>query len=1232
MNRNDNNPLGVSSEALLRFLDATPRDKRPDSPGAASGPPSGTPGEPGSGCPPNGTYMRLVLGTIDDRQAGRLLDHASACDRCGELLAKSLQTLEGNPSSEEAAAIAELAASERTWQERLARDLAATNARKRLLPLPGGMRHSWYWMTAAASLVLAAGGFSLWKSHTGAPEYLLAEAYEQSRTLELRIPDAGYTAVAPRTHTRGMGGDNEPPPLLEARAGLSRQLQQSPKDARLLELQARADVLDDRYDAAIDVLDRLVSIGPATAELLTDAAAAYYQRGLAGNRELDRSMALDYLRRADELAPDNPVVLFNEAIVMEDRGQMMNAVEVWNRYVTVERDAKWAAEGRRKLTALEQTLNRLKSHESRIQQMLATPEAMDALAVDRARLAVFDEELSSIQIDKLLTTAYPVAAEQPVADGVEQARGSPCPQLCQAARRLLQAAAISLELQHHDYWLKDILSVPFDSLPVKTQIQYAQAMHMLGQATRENQTGRPAEGARLSLASLKLFSQLKEEPALHTAGGAGEERAAVEYLFALQRTVNFSGCRTFAQQQGAAMGLGEHIPRYPVPRYPWIQAVWLITEKVCDDTPETRAAGRRLLAPAEQVAQAARYPLLDSRIQMRIAATALDDGDSEAYERLCLNIFRSLTNSDSPPYRILNTIAAIPDVEQNPLRAHMAELSEREAVAWAHIAGDPLGEAELRMRLAAAEMRIGARREAENQIRSASSGITNGIESETNLARSMLEFGDLADAARFLKQASAFVPGTSDRWFLFRYAAAVGQLQLSQKNYEAAAQTLESAIRTSEGRNVLGGDRATAAEFAELDQDLYAELAATWLAQGRSPAAVLALWERFRLRSRGLPILPCPEHALDCEQSSLELAQRKLGNSLLLGQIVLLDRVLVYRMDNQHVTWSEKPVRRQNILDTAQILEQAVHSPLTSTAAAEQLGAHLSDSLLPRLPASLGPNGALLLEPDPMLQNLSWPVLPTTTGPLGLEYPLAELPSILAPSTNALEPGDNPRQPAFGRALIVGASIAEDEPPLPEALTEAQAVDGFLHAPTLLLGEQATAARVAQALSTATIFHFAGHAIQTKDGTELLLAAASPADPEPWMDGAFLRRHPPRACRLAVLSACATGEHEASWTHPRQDIVETLSSLGVPEIVATRWQIDSETAVPFIDTLYQNLQQGESVAQALTAARRVQSHHSLTSNPYYWGAYYVTGKENTRFTGVLYASRESQSQGETRQF
>jgi CHAT domain-containing protein len=172
-----------------------------------------------------------------------------------------------------------------------------------------------------------------------------------------------------------------------------------------------------------------------------------------------------------------------------------------------------------------------------------------------------------------------------------------------------------------------------------------------------------------------------------------------------------------------------------------------------------------------------------------------------------------------------------------------------------------------------------------------------------------------------------------------------------------------------------------------------------------------------------------------------------------------------------------------------------------------------------------------------------------------------------------------------------------------------------------LLGERATTVSVGANLGSATIFHFAGHAVQTANGTELLLAAASPGDTHPWVDGKFLSQHPPRACRLAVLSACATGAQEASWNHPMQSIVETLGALGVPEVVATRWQIDSEASVPFIDAFYGGIAKGNTVAMALTSARRVQFGNLKYRNPYYWGAYYVTGREIDHPPGELHARR-----------
>lgn len=1228
-NSGNDNPLQVSKEDLLHFLDAGPKILRWPRNGELARE-SIEPQISRPGCPEAESYMELATGAITGDEAEKLLTHAADCDDCGDVLARNLSALEGDPSAEETAAIAELASARMEWQQRMARELAGTSARRRpVLMHPG----RWSAGAAIAAVLLLAAGLVVWQRQANTPDHQLAMAYEQSRTLELRVPEAGYTTLSPGGHTRGALADRETPALLEAQARLARELERSPQNTRWLELQARADTLQQRYDSAVDVLDRLLAQGPVTAELLADAASAYYQRGLVSGSELDRSTALDYLRRADELAPTDPVVLFNEAIVMEDRGQMMNAVEVWNRYITVERDSKWAAEGKRKLAVLEQTLNRLKSHQSRIEKMLATPQAMDALATNAPELATLDEELSSYELDKLLLVAYPLTNDS--SRNSQKARGSPCSETCLAARNLLKAIASSLEIQHHDSWLADLLSPDINFLPFATAATYSAALESLAHAVRQDETGAPAIGEKAAAKAQTLFQQLlamkSSNSSVAAAAHAGERRAAVEYMFALQRAQDFSGCRAVARQFHAPGKLSES------PRYPWIGAQAMVTEKVCDDTPETRAGGRALAMSALHLSESHRYRLMTARIHLMLSGDALDSGDEETGERLVMTTLRELYSADAPPVRIANTIVALAEIEKDSPLARMNERSYWESVEWLELAGSPASAALTRMGLARAEMRIGAMKEAENQLRLAheegdpsalgAAGGANFTEAEILLASSMVAKGNLAQAAFYLDQAGAGLKNASDGWELRPYAEARGMLELATGHFDQAASILESEIRSSEGKDVRRGDRATTAEFAQLDHELYAELAAAWLAQGRSPESVLALWERFRLRSRGLPITQCPREGLDCEEPRLLAAQSNLGDSVLVGQILLLDRVLVYRVEKHGITWSSTPHQREDVLDAARTLESAISSPLTSTETAERLGARLSDALLPQLPANLGSNGFLILEPDPLLKNLSWAVLPSAAGPLGLQYPLAEMRSILAVTATDKEDGfESQSQSRSGaadrsRSLVVGASAAAgDEPPLPEALDEARTVSGFLHAPQLLLGNQANATRVAQLLDSATIFHFAGHAVQTDHGTELLLAASSPGDKRPWVDGAFLRQHPPRACRLAVLSACSTGLEEASWNHPLQDMVETLGSLGVPEVVATRWQISSDSTVPFMEAFYRSMGQGKNVALALTLARRLQFLRTRDNNPYYWGAYYVTCTERAHRGKELHGS------------
>ncbi len=324
------------------------------------------------GCPEPGEWARLLAaegipGSAAEEDA--LLAHAAVCHACAE----RLRIFASEPSAEESAQLAGLACASPAGQRNLAGELARTPHRPERNP---GMRiYLWTGAGLAASLLIAAVLLSWWRMASN-PERLLAEAYTQQRIFDLRMPNAGYAEVTPLAHLRGGTTGRESPRLLEAKARIARNLENAPDNSRWLQLEARADVLEENFDPAIAILDRLVAAGPVTSSLLLDDASAYFQRGEATGSESDRNTALDDLRRADELNPGDPVVLFNEALAMEDRGQLMNAVETWNRYLRFERDPRWLAEGRGRLAALEQKLNQLKTHRSRMEQHLGETRAL----------------------------------------------------------------------------------------------------------------------------------------------------------------------------------------------------------------------------------------------------------------------------------------------------------------------------------------------------------------------------------------------------------------------------------------------------------------------------------------------------------------------------------------------------------------------------------------------------------------------------------------------------------------------------------------------------------------------------------------------------------------------------------------------------------------------------------------------------------------------------------------
>jgi CHAT domain-containing protein len=83
--------------------------------------------------------------------------------------------------------------------------------------------------------------------------------------------------------------------------------------------------------------------------------------------------------------------------------------------------------------------------------------------------------------------------------------------------------------------------------------------------------------------------------------------------------------------------------------------------------------------------------------------------------------------------------------------------------------------------------------------------------------------------------------------------------------------------------------------------------------------------------------------------------------------------------------------------------------------------------------------------------------------------------------------------------------------------------------------------------------------------------------------------------------------------------VATLAALGVPDVVATRWQIDSGAAVPMMDAFYGGLSKGMNVPQALTEARQSMVRDPRYRHPYFWAAWYASGMGRADLSPIFHA-------------
>jgi tetratricopeptide (TPR) repeat protein len=318
--------------------------------------------QPKGSCPSNVDWLAVAAGTRPEQETKDLMLHAAQCAHCGPELHKAADMLSDDATTQEEVLLQELRTSTSDWRRETSVRLGQTATRG--ARADAGARLWWRslpsWQRAAvvaASLAIAV--VAAWLTsrtfRASSADELIAQAYSERRTLEIRIPGAKH---APLHVERGKTGSSsaKPESLLEAEILVGENLREHPNDPVWLQGKALTEILDGNYDEAIKTLDFALESHPDSAPLLADLGAAYYARGKAASRVSDYRNSVELLGKALAKNPNDLVALFNQALAYEQLSLYSQAVEVWERYLRIDPQSDWSDEARQRLNALRERL------------------------------------------------------------------------------------------------------------------------------------------------------------------------------------------------------------------------------------------------------------------------------------------------------------------------------------------------------------------------------------------------------------------------------------------------------------------------------------------------------------------------------------------------------------------------------------------------------------------------------------------------------------------------------------------------------------------------------------------------------------------------------------------------------------------------------------------------------------------------------------------------------------
>jgi CHAT domain-containing protein len=1043
---------------------------------------------------------------------------------------------------------------------------------------------------ALAACMVVAIGYLVRNRAFFSPEQLLARAYTEQRSLELRICRTPYSLLRVRRGDETSRMDRSQS-LLEAEALIAKGLRNHPEDSSLLAARGQANLLEGAYEAAITDMQETLDAQPKSAAILNGLATAYFERAESGDRFDDYAIAFELQSRALEQSPDDPVILFNRAITSARLCLYKQSIEDWRRYLFVDASGDWSDEARNRLREIQGILD---AHDQRTKNPLLTPaEFVQKVSVsdpetwDAVEPRI--EEYLSAAIKEWLPMSFPLT-------GASAGSGQ--------ATRALWTLALILKERHADQWLSDLLCAPASQ-------SFAQAIDALKRAVIADNADY-ALGRKEAVKAAQLF---------FIAGSrAGQIRARFEAMYATRLSDAGPECLNQLAQLAPAIEKSE---------YSRLQIQVRLERYNCSSEEGDFQRSDQLVA-AYKGARFARYTALELRLLSTLAVDDLFKGRRNSGAMRCRDGLRQYWSGSVTSYLGRTFYSAAGFEFQRDELWHAARAAADQELTIATPGEDPLSLAIEHAELARASLMANDPVAAHDNLKAAQSALASTVHTEAteNYRLTVESYSALVDGesgqpeaglAR-LERMRTQLTKIANTNVLADFYRIAGELQGLAGHPDNAEKDLANAVALGEKmRRSLRSESDQLSWMREWAKP-YLDLVEVEFQMGR-PSEALDIWELYRdPNSTGFPrsagytassrtevetAVASMRLALTQESERLRRTLLQLDDQTLLVLGLTPHGVAIWAYDNRGMTakWLQKSPADLRLETTrlAELCSQSSSSLEEIRATARQLYKVLIEPASDQLRSSQ----TIIIQTDESLSAVPFQVLVDGAGKyLEDDHPVSYLPVLSYPNSRSLPAHIN----SDASALVVASAGGSGDGlrPLANAVIEARAVVHHFPRGRLLEGAEATLSTIGRQLSQAEIFHFSGHAYGGGGRSGLLLNAEDGSRKPGLFDANALRKIALAKMQLAVLSACSTENGGEGLPGDFDSLARVMLSQGVPHMLATRWNVDSDSSASLMGWFYDSLLDGSSAPRALAAAEA--ALRQKAPHPYYWAAFDAFGQ------------------------